>query len=161
MMQGCAARQTLESPALETRLEPIAARLIAPLRMEKVISIQIFSSGELAAYSRSDGHILISSTLVQKLTNEELTAVIAHELGHLINNGNVHFVAALAGSCASDDEESAADQTALQILRATQQRPTALITMLGKIADDSALSPQTRQRIAQRITRLKSIPDAN
>lgn len=160
-MQGCSTRRIIESPALEMRLEPVAARLIASLKMEKVISIQIFSSTELAAYSRSNGQILISSALVQQLTDGELTAVIAHELGHLINNGNVHFIAALAGSSASDDEESAADQTALQVLRVIRQDRSAFITMLGKIADDSALSPPTRQRIAQRIARLKSIPDAN
>jgi len=86
---------------------------------------------------------------------------IAHELGHLVNNGHLHTVASLTGLDTFDDEESAADQTALRLMRAAQLRPRAMVTMLAKVARDCWMPACNRQRIAQRIARIKLISGAD
>jgi Zn-dependent protease with chaperone function len=156
LLQGCATTPQIDSTT-DIRLNSISAKLIESFTNNRPITIRVFSSPDLAAYSHSNGQILLSSTLLEKLTDAELAAAIAHELGHLINDGRLAITAALAGTNNSEDEESAADQTAVILLRATHQNPAALQTMLAKVAADPALSLDGRNHIQQRITRLNTI----
>lgn len=158
---GCARPPRVDPSTSDLRVRAVAAGLIASIRTDKNITFHVFPSSALSAYSRSDGQILISSALLSHLSDKELAAAIAHELGHLINHGHVQSLFSLVGSCCLVDEESAADQTAVVLLRAIREDPAELQAMLATVAADPGLSPQARRGIDQRIARLKSVAKAD
>ena len=153
-VQGCATGPHPDVALAENRLQRVSTEMLGVISSDRRITLTVFDSLELAAYSHSDGRIFVSSALLNRLRDEELAAAIAHELGHLINDGHLHTMAALSGGGARDNTEFAADQTAAQLLSASHQDPNALQTMLEKVAADPSLSDENQKRIRNRIARL-------
>jgi predicted Zn-dependent protease len=86
------------------------------------------------------------------LDDEELAAAVAHELGHLLNDGHLQPVASLKG-CERDadlDNESKADVAGMSILASTNIRRSAMITMLQKVGTAAGLSPACRDALTRR-----------
>jgi hypothetical protein len=110
-----------------------------------------------AAYSWPDGRIVVSSGLVDVLDDKELAAAIAHEIGHLLNDGHLGTgVAALSGSGASgSDEEERADETGARLLAACRFPPEAMARMLGRVKDSPHAPADCRAGLARRIERLR------
>ena len=104
------------------------------------LDVKVLDSSSPVAYSFPDGSIYIARGLVDRLTPDELAAVIAHEMGHLFHDGNIPSPAALRGIGSishSRDIESAADCLGRQLLIEQGIDPKALPNALQKVADAS------------------------
>jgi Zn-dependent protease with chaperone function len=77
----------------------------------------------------------VSRALVDLLDDDELTAALAHELGHLLDRGDLPSPpAALIGGASGDDPELRADQIGRHLVEASGRSPDAMARMLAKIA---------------------------
>ena len=118
--------------------------------------LRVFDSPTVAAYSWRDGTIALSRGLVASLSPDEIAAAVAHELGHLVNDGWLSTPSALSGSGSSMDEESKADATAVVLLKESGRSPTSLSSALGKVLASGNLTETQRTAIRLRIQRLES-----
>ncbi|MGN6368732.1 MAG: M48 family metalloprotease [Phycisphaerae bacterium] len=117
-------------------LARINTRAFAPSRC--ALSIHLLNSHDPAAWSFPDGSIFLSNALVSQLSDDELAACIAHELGHLLHDGILHAPFALLGpNPPTTDLEHAADLLAIQVLKASHIPPSALPSALQKVANAS------------------------
>jgi Zn-dependent protease with chaperone function len=88
---------------------------------------------EVGAWAWPDGRIEVSRALLQRLDDDELAAALAHELGHLLDRGDLPGAPrALAGEAA--DFERRADGIGCQLLSRRGVPGEAMIRMLGKLA---------------------------
>jgi predicted Zn-dependent protease len=76
---------------------------------------------------------------------------MAHELGHLLNDGHLQGVASLRGCCRSPDEEVRADARGVEVLRASGLDPAAMTAMLTKVRNLVPDAPVCRREIGHRI----------
>jgi len=114
------------------------------------VTIAVFASDQLCAFAWPSGHIFISRGLVDHLTDHELAAAIAHELGHLLCDGRLETVVSLKGTSTSTDREVRADAAGLALLYAANIPPQSMLTMLQKVCA-SVNSTQCRTAMQQRI----------
>jgi Zn-dependent protease with chaperone function len=93
--------------------------------------------------------------LLHLLTDDELAAAVAHELGHLSAGHAAGGPAALGGAPAAHpaDHEARADAIACDLLDAVGLTPTALARALAKVRDDP-LTPRTCNEPLDRRVRL-------
>jgi Zn-dependent protease with chaperone function len=140
--------------SFQERATRITANLATCCTTGTRISVAVFNSSALAAYSWSDGRIFLSRGLMDHLDDQELSAVIAHEMGHLLGAGHIHTLASLKGCTGQFDVEKRADAIGVQILNARGIPPSAMIRMLTKVAASDSLPPPVRAAINSRITLL-------
>lgn len=130
-----------------------AARLCTALCcgwINQPIQVRILNTPQLAAWSWPDGHIYLASGLVRALDDTQLSAAIAHEMGHLINSGDVQCPFALTGGEHRMGIECAADLTGAAVLAAHGINPANLVTVLTLLrtrTDSSDLSAALTHRI--------------
>lgn len=118
--------------------------------------LHVLESEAAVAFAWPDRRIYLSRGLIACLTDEELTAAVAHELGHLLDDGHIDCPVTLAGDpLAPTDRESRADRLGVGLLMTHHQNPAAMITMLEKVRDAASTSAATRANIAERIARLR------
>jgi Zn-dependent protease with chaperone function len=118
--------------------------------------VTVLASDEPAGYSWRDGEIFVTRGLADRLTDPELAAAIAHELGHLLSDGEVRAVCSLSGMGASLDVEARADSLGTDLLRSCAIPPERMMDMLNKVAGSGSISPDTRLAIAHRVQLLQS-----
>jgi predicted Zn-dependent protease len=80
---------------------------------------------------------------------------MAHELGHLLNDGHLQGVASLRGCCRSPDQEARADARGVEVLRASGLDPAAMTAMLTKVRNLVPDAPVCRREIGRRIELLR------
>ncbi len=102
--------------------------------LRQPLQIFVLNTPRLVAYSWPNGRIYLSRALVKALPPTELAAAIAHEMGHLINGGNVHTIRALRGTNAPADVEMAADATGCRVLKAAKISRWNMVHMLRTVA---------------------------
>ncbi len=116
-------------------------------------TVHILHDARPAAYSWSTGKIFLTTGLLELLDDTELSAAIAHELGHILDRP----VAKTGGPYTLDgwrysNIEERADAVAVLLLRASRIRPVALAHVLAKVRDaartPTALAPALNVRIA-------------
>jgi hypothetical protein len=136
------------SLAIQQRADAALARLnLAPTGLnlaptERGIVLRILDSSRVAAYAWRDGSIFLTRGLLQVVNDDELSAAIAHEIGHLRGLGDdLSQVAA----------EQLADELGCQTLVASEIEPHNMLAMLVKLDDHrgSTLRAPIRQRIAR------------
>ena len=82
-----------------------------------------------------DGRVRVSRALVDLLDDDELAAVLAHELGHLLDRGDLPAPpAALLGGAGGDDPELRADRIGCRLLADRGTNTDAMARMLTKVA---------------------------
>jgi Zn-dependent protease with chaperone function len=86
----------------------------------------------VAAYSYPDGSIFITRGLVDRSTDDEIAAAVAHELGHLLGDGHLRGLATLRGT--DGDAEARADAVGCEALVAQGIPPDAMARMLMMVA---------------------------
>ena len=119
------------------------------------LEVSVLASNSVAAYCWPDGRGFVTRGLVDLLGDEELTAAIAHELGHLLNDGHVHAVAGLRGCETSADAEARADAAGAALMQARGLPPVAMMRMLQKVKSvDPPLSCQ--RELSRRIRLLQA-----
>ena len=88
----------------------------------------------VGAWAWPDGRVRVSRALVDLLDDDELAAALAHELGHLLDRGDLPSPpAALLGGAGGDDPELRADQIGCRLLAARGTAPDAMARMLAKV----------------------------
>jgi Zn-dependent protease with chaperone function len=135
------------------RAEHALARLLRtpPVRP---LAVAVLDSDQLGAFSWPSGHVFVTRALIDHVSDDELTAAIAHELGHLLPAPRTAAVTSLKGHPAAFETELRADHLARQLLADANLPPAALRTLLQKLAADDRLSPAKRHDLHLRAQRL-------
>ncbi len=120
----------------------------------KPVRVFVLASDKVTAYVWPRGGIYVSRGLIQRLSEQELAAAIAHEMGHLIDTGTTH-IATLEGATGSDDHEMLADAKGVQLLTRSGLNPAAMATMLQKVHDAQPENSPLRPRLQARIDALR------
>ena len=94
------------------------------------IHVRIVNSSLLGAWTWPDRDIYITRGLALHLTDDELAAAIAHEMGHLINSNAVQCPYALGRNGEKLGIEAGADLTGSRVLAAHGISPQCLIRVL-------------------------------
>lgn len=116
---------------------------------------------EVGAWAWPDGRIRVSRALVDLLDDAELMAALAHEVGHLLDRGDLSPPpAALLGGAEGDDPELRADQIGRRLLEARGLPPEAMGRMLAKVAARSRGGGFARRIAAARAACSPSAPPA-
>ena len=92
--------------------------------------------------------------LVDGLDDAELAAAVAHEIGHLLDEGHLRSRAGLRGGhtrSTGSDAEARADAVGVTLLESAGLPRSAMVGMLEKVADAPGLSTSTRSSIRRRI----------
>jgi Zn-dependent protease with chaperone function len=144
----------LAGPTLD-RVERSAARLDA--WEAGPVSVRVLASDLPGAYAWPDGSLFVTRRLVLMLDDDELTAVLAHEMGHLCADhcgarqklaGSGYAVHALSGG---DAVEEAADSAACALLSRGGIAPGRLARALEKVRDAPSTTPACRKALSRRI----------
>jgi len=148
--------------ALES-LQKISNRLIPPLKNQKIIpKLSLHESREANAFSLPGGHIaVLSGFLADAKSENEVAAVLAHEMGHMIKRdslevfvqsqgmsliislisssgsygGMAEFVSFMQGMNYSRKKEFAADEFGTQLLIKSGYSPKGLSAFLNRVEE--------------------------
>jgi Zn-dependent protease with chaperone function len=121
------------------------------------LHLHVLSSSELAAYSWPDGSVFVTAALVDRLDDAELSAALAHEVGHLLDHPGAQSPAGLSGQprgAGSRDKEGRADAIGLNLLRRQHLPEAAMISMLEKVAAAEPPASPCRRALLRRIEAL-------
>lgn len=114
--------------------------------------IDVVGDSRLSASSWRDGRIYISSHLVEILDDDELCAVVAHEMGHLTHDQKCRRQAIFAlGGHDGMQEEEGADATGVILLRNAGIAPGALVRVLTKLISSPESDIRLRERLQCRV----------
>jgi hypothetical protein len=122
--------------------------------ISKPIKLIVLDRSDLRAYSFPSGEVIVTRGLIAALSDDELTAVIGHEVGHLLRGGHRQAPTALTGQPKTADTESAADDASVQLLTAMNLPTTAMRSSLEKVLASLPPDSTMRPAIAARIARL-------
>lgn len=126
----------------------------------KRLQFAVLNSPAACAYAWPDGHVFVTRGLAQALDDEELAAAVAHELGHLLNDGHLAAQASLRGCWAVSGDpaaggvEARADATGAALLRLRGIPADAMPLMLRALRATGRLSPACAAGIGPRLARL-------
>ena len=141
----------------ESRVSVALARLGNPRcpASGRNIQVKILASDHPCAFAWRDGTLFITAGLLQILDDREVTAVLAHELGHLQERvgGAAAFSGAGALAC-----EMRADIAGCGLLRQAGLPPQLLGQALQKVRDDPRTASCYRQALTRRIEIIESQP---
>lgn len=141
----------------QARVERVAKPLTTTCGGHQV-TVRVLDSGTPCAYGWPDGSVFVTRGLLDLLDDEELAAAVAHELGHLLEDGHLHGPMSLQGACGTLDAEERADLRGCELLKAAGLPPRAMARSLRKVARaPGPASPRVRDALEQRARRL---PDA-
>jgi predicted Zn-dependent protease len=110
-----------------------AARRLAPEGRGRIERVLVAAHDQVGAWSWPDGTAVLTRRLVEELTDDEITAVLAHEAGHLALDGTPEPVS-LAGGSRSTAAEEAADRAGAAILATRGLDAAAMPRMLRRVA---------------------------
>lgn len=123
---------------------------------DRQVSVHVLDSNVICAYGWPNGHLFVTRALVDLLNEQELTAALAHEMGHLLNDGHMHSVVSLRGCDAGLDIEAGADATGAQLLAQRDLAPALMIHMLEKVQTSPSLNSDCRRALLRRIELLRA-----
>ena len=122
------------------------------------LSVQVLDAAAVGAFSWDNGQIFITRGLIDILDEDELLAVVAHELGHIVQR-HAQVVSALQGCKQDVDAEARADLIGVEILRRQGVSPAAMPHMLQKIMESQNWPSECGDRLQHRIDSLAQRPD--
>jgi len=125
------------------------------------VHVNVLDSDAVGAYGWPDGNLFVTRGLVDLVSDQELAAAIAHEMGHLLNDGHLHTVVSLRGCCVSPDAEARADSIGVRLLDERGIGRGAMISMLNKVRSSPGVPPSCQQGIGRRIELLTERPEPN
>lgn len=145
-----------DSAAAQSKLNNIAYKIIKANSLPNGISIKVSDSDEANAYANINKEIYVYRGLLNyATTDEEIAAVISHEMGHIINGHNAKqsilntlianvtgdssksvgaaAVQELSSAKLSRKDEFEADLSGVDLLVKAGYNPLAMISVLNKI----------------------------
>ena len=146
------------SGPLQVRADAALARLTPVLGTPSSVRVYVLGSESIGAFSWPDGNLFVHRRLVQALSDDELSAALAHELGHLLNDGHLPGVASLRGCSHSLDNEARADARGVEVLKTSGIDPAVMGTMLSKVRSLLPDAPECRRALGRRIDLLATAP---
>lgn len=150
----CSAQGGLLIDAHQRRAEAVASRFSASFSV--LPPVHVLNSECVGAYGWPDGNIFVTRGLMDLLSDDELAAAIAHEMGHLLADGHLRSVVGLNGCCKEPDAEARADGVGFELLENRGIPAHAMIDMLQKFRNALVSSPSCQQAIGHRIELLKA-----
>jgi predicted Zn-dependent protease len=138
-----------------TRLKTVAQPLVACCK-GRTIRLQVLAKDSVCAFSWPSGRVFVTRGLMDHLTDAELDAVVAHELGHLLSDGELHTVASLRGCSSDPDREVRADAAGVGLLRLAGLGTEPMVTMLEKVELYGSMSTNCRAAMDHRIELLSA-----
>lgn len=138
-----------------------AASAVLGLRAGRTVRVHVLDSETIGAYGWPEGDLFVTRGLVDRLSDRELAAAIAHEMGHLLNDGHLHTVVSLRGCCVSPDAEARADAIGVRLLASRGIGCDAMISMLNKVRASPGLSPSCQEGIGHRVELLSQLAATN
>ena len=123
--------------------------------------MHVVDSNTVGAYGWPDGNLFVTRGLVDRLSDRELAAAIAHEMGHLLNDGHLYTVVSLRGCCVSPDAEARADAIGVRLLASRGIGRDAMTSMLNKVRASPDLPPSCGEAIGRRIELLTDLAATN
>jgi predicted Zn-dependent protease len=131
------------------RLDRLGRSLTHGIPALEGTTFRVSARDDLGAWAWRGGSIEVSRPLMDLLDDAELSAALAHELGHLLERSSAG--AALAGGQKDDGIERAADRRGCWLLSRQGIRPASMESMLAKVA---ARLPEASAPLEQRIQAL-------
>ena len=132
------------------RVEAVAQRVV-PQHLLGTIKVRVLDTGTISAFGWRDGSVYVTRGLVDRCTDEQLAAAIAHELGHLFGDGHLPPFVGLRGCERDFDEEQRADQLGVALLRARGLPPGVMAEMLGVVMNSGGPKSTCRLALLRRI----------
>lgn len=144
-----------------SRVNTIGKNLLGKNNLPTNITFKIIESDDINAYANGENELCVFTGLLKYVTDDtELAGVIAHEIGHILNNHvakqsifnafsatlinnaninqNIKTGAAIAQNLSmkkmSRNEESEADVTAVDLMVKAGYNPLAMVSVLYKIS---------------------------
>lgn len=130
-------------------------RSVHPCLETTPLRIHVLDSSDVGAFAWPEGDIVITTALLELLSDDELAAAIAHEVGHLLSDGHLRAAAALVGEPSQHDSEAAADELGTRLLTDGGRPAEAMIRMLEKVQRANAPAGATLRGLARRTALLK------
>jgi len=140
----------LQDDGQQARAESVLNRLVAG-HPQIDVKVRVLASQGVCAYAWPDRTIFVTAGLMARADDDVLAAAIAHELGHLLSDGQVNAIASLNGCGEGADAERRADAFGLGLLELQQLPPRSMSTMLGLVRDANVLTPTCRRAMTRRI----------
>ena len=137
-----------------------ACSLLGP-SADRTVHVQVLDSDSVGAYGWPNGNLFVTRGLVELLSDQELAAAIAHEMGHLLNDGHLYTVVSLRGCCVSPDAEARADSIGVRLLAGHGIGRDAMTSMLNKVRSSPGVPTSCQQGIGRRIELLTEHPESN
>lgn len=134
----------------QTRADNSARPLIACCTGRR-IRVEVLETNTVGAFSWPSGRVFVTRGLLEHLDNSELTAAIAHELGHLLSDGHLQIIGEEVRACTDLDREVRADAAGMELLGAAGLSERPMVTMLKKVEPCMASSEDRRLAFEQRI----------
>lgn len=133
-----------------SRVDRLAARMAA--LTDRPIRVNVVGRDELLAFSWPGGQIYLTRGLVRVCSDEEISAVIGHEMGHMLQDGHLHSTLSLTGQ-PHPDREATADAISVRLLNAAGIPASSMRTALCKVSAAQS-SRDVRTALAARIALL-------
>jgi Zn-dependent protease with chaperone function len=134
----------------QARADEVSRRLTACCS-GRTIRVQVLATNAVSAFSWRNGRVFITRGLMNHLDDQELAAVIAHELGHLLSDGQLQTVASLRGYSDDPDREVRADAAGVGLLKMAGLPPQPMISMLKKVEKYGSLPVTCQSAMDRRI----------
>jgi len=133
------------------RVNRLADRLAAMI--DRPIRVTVVGRDELLAFGWPGGRVFVTRGLVRACSDDELTAVIGHEMGHLLQDGHLHTTVSLTGQ-PNPDREAGADAISVRLLTTAGLPSSSMRTALMKVAADQPERSPVREALRSRIALL-------
>lgn len=140
------------TPETARRVEQVANMLGGAIEAPVSLDIRVLKQSAPQAFAWGNGEIYVTTGLLDQMTDAELVAVVAHEIGHLLEGGQMHAVWSVAGRSAAHPEiEFAADAHALTLLQRVNIPKNSLRTALSKVLQFQPTGTPAHDELARRI----------
>lgn len=140
----------------QQRVDGALVRLLPAVEGAHAVRVYVLGSQSAEAFSWPDGTLFIGRGLIRALSDDELAAALAHELGHLSNGGHLQGVASLHRARTRPDLEAVADARGVEILAAAGIDGAAMASMLVKVQNDLPNAARSSHDIGRRIGMLRA-----
>lgn len=169
------------------RVNTIGATILKANNLPEGITFKVSDDESINAYANINKEVYVYRGLLEYVTNdEELAAVIAHEIGHIVNSHSakqtiinsiissispsttnavlstsVEAAKQLSSMKVSREDEFEADLTAIDLLQKTEYNPLALISVLNKICGNYVDLVSTHPSGEKRLMNIYDYADYN